>query len=182
MPENKQKFTEKHAELWKFIKFSFAGAGSSIVEIIVQLLCTSVIFKSLLTVTLNVPALNFIGIESKGYLFSYLISITVGYTIAFILNRKVTFHADSNPAVSITLYIIMVIFTIFAGAWLGSVLSGWGMGLVDKGWNQTIVDFICKLIQMAIPTLWTYPLNRFVIHRKRKPKGENAETENTTEA
>ena len=29
-------------------------------------------------------------------------------------------------------------------------------------------DLVIKLIGMAIPTLWTYPCNRFVIHRKKK--------------
>ena len=174
----KQKFTEKHAEIWKFIKFSFAGASSSIVELGVQLLLTGVIFKALIEVPLNNPVFNYIGITSKGYLFSYLISITIGYAIAFVINRKVTFHADSNPTVSIILYFLMVVFTIFAGSWIGSVLSGWSVSLIAKGWSNTLVDTVCKLIQMAIPTLWTYPLNRFVIHRKKKTAAP-AEAEQT---
>ncbi len=161
-------FTTKHAELWKFIKFSFAGGSSSLVELLVQLLLTRVIFASLINVALNSAVFNYIGIKSKGYLYSYLISITVGYTIAFILNRKVTFKADSNPTVSAILYAIMVVFTIFAGAWIGTVLSGFGGNLLARGWNETLVDAVCKCIQMAVPTIWTYPLNRFVIHRHKK--------------
>lgn len=168
MPE-KIKFTQKHAELWKFIKFTFAGSSSSLVELLVHLLLTGIIFKSYMTVPFVSPVLNYIGIDSKGYLYSYLISITVGYTIAFILNRKLTFHADSNPTISVILYIIMVIFTIFAGSWIGTVLSGFSVSLIEKGWSATAVNAVCKIIQMAIPTLWTYPLNRFVIHRHKKP-------------
>jgi len=165
---DKKKFTEKHAELWKFIKFTFAGSSSSLVELGVYMLLTSIVFKSLIKVAFVNPLFNYIGIDSKGYLYSYLISITVGYAIAFVINRKVTFHADSNPTVSVVLYIIMVIFTIFAGSWLGTVMSSFSLTLIDKGWSEAAVNAVCKIIQMAVPTLWTYPLNRFVIHRKRK--------------
>jgi putative flippase GtrA len=163
-----QKNVKNDSELWKFIKFSFAGASSSIVELAVHLLLTGVVFKALMDVPFVSPVFNYIGINSKGYLNSYLISITVGYAIAFILNRKVTFHADSNATVSVVLYILMVIFTIFAGSWIGTVMSGFSVTLIDKGWSGTVVNAVCKIIQMTIPTLWTYPINRFVIHRKVK--------------
>ena len=31
------RWTEKHAEIWKFIKFSIAGGGSSAVELVVHM-------------------------------------------------------------------------------------------------------------------------------------------------
>lgn len=112
-------------------------------------------------------ALNMIGIESKGYLYTYLISTTVGYGIAFILNRKITFKADVNPTLSMILYAIMVVFTIFANGWIGSAMTTFAQGhnLTGGFW-----DMVIKLIGMAIPTLWTYPCNRFIIHRKKKPQ------------
>jgi hypothetical protein len=36
---------------------------------------------------------------------------------------------------------------------------------------------VIKLIGMAIPTLWTYPCNRFIIHRKKKPQTTATEKE-----
>lgn len=72
--------------------------------------------------------LNLIGITSKGYLYTYMVSTTVGYTIAFILNRKITFKADANPAVSMVLYAVMVLFTIFANGWIGSAMTTWAGG------------------------------------------------------
>lgn len=38
-------------------------------------------------------------------------------------------------------------------------------------------DMVIKLIGMAIPTLWTYPCNRFIIHRKKKPQTTATEKE-----
>lgn len=163
------RFTEKHAEIWKFVKFSIAGGGSSVIELVVHMLLLNFVFASLTAQVITNPTLNMIGITSKGYLYTYLISTTVGYAIAFILNRKITFKADANPTVSMILYVIMVVFTIFANGWIGSAMTTFAQShnLVGNLW-----DMVIKLIGMAIPTLWTYPCNRFIIHRKKKPETE----------
>ncbi len=167
--ENKKnafkKWTEKHAEIWKFIKFSIAGGGSSVIELIVHMVLLNTVFATMTTQEITNPTLNMIGINSKGYLFTYLISTTVGYAIAFILNRKVTFKADANPALSMVLYFIMVVFTIFANGWIGSAMQTFA---ADHNLTGNIWDLVFKVIGMAIPILWTYPCNRFIIHRKKK--------------
>ena len=71
----KEKITEfvnKHAEIWKFIKFTFTGASTSVLELAVFWLLQYVIFKSLneVPVTDN-QVLSFLGIEYKGYMYSY---------------------------------------------------------------------------------------------------------------
>lgn len=168
-------FTEKYKELWKFIKFTFAGASSSLVELGVHMLLLNVVFKGLTKVPITNPTLNMIGVTSKGYLFAFIISTTIGYAIAFIMNRKITFKADSNVALSTTLYVIMVVFTIFANGWIGSAMTTFA---ANKGLEGNLCDLIIKVIGMTIPTLWTYPLNRFVIHRHKKPEaGEAADGE-----
>ena len=167
--ENKKnafkKWTEKHAEIWKFIKFSIAGGGSSVIELIVHMVLLNTVFAAMTTQEITNPTLNMIGINSKGYLFTYLISTTVGYAIGFILNRKVTFKADANPALSMVLYFIMVVFTIFANGWIGSAMQTFA---ADHNLTGNIWDLVFKVIGMAIPILWTYPCNRFIIHRKKK--------------
>lgn len=160
-----KQWAEKHAEIWKFIKFCIAGGGSSVIELIVHMVLLNTIFAAMTTQEITNPTLNMIGINSKGYLFTYLISTTVGYAIAFILNRKVTFKADANPALSMVLYFIMVVFTIFANGWIGSVMQTFA---ADHNLTGNIWNLIFKVIGMIIPTLWTYPCNRFIIHRKKK--------------
>ena len=89
------------------------GGSSSAVELIVHMVLLNTAFKVLTSVSCcKMDALNMIGITSKGYLYTYLISTTIGYAIAFILNRKITFKADVNPTLSMILYAIMVVFTI----------------------------------------------------------------------
>lgn len=155
----------KHAEIWKFIKFCIAGGGSSAIELVVHMVLLNTVFAAMTVEEISNPTLNMIGINSKGYLYTYLISTTVGYAIAFIINRKVTFKADANPALSMVLYFIMVVFTIFANGWIGSVMTTFA---VSRGLEGNIWDLIFKVIGMIIPTLWTYPCNRFIIHRKKK--------------
>lgn len=158
-------FIAKHAEIWKFIKFTMAGFGSSIIELIVHIVLLQTVFAAMRSVPVTGALFTFLKMESKGYMFAFLISTTIGYTIAFVLNRKLTFHADSNQALSILLYTIMVIFTILVNTWIGTVLSDF---MITKGWDNAFGDTVVKMIGMSIPTLWTYPLNRFVIHRKKK--------------
>lgn len=154
-------FFARHQEIWKFIKFTFASGFSTIVELIVFYILQGVVFRSLNTQPLDFWIFHFDGV---GYMWSYLISTTIGYALAFILNRKVTFKADANPALSTFLYILMVIFTIC----VTTVLGPWMTGLfIDHG-MKTLGEVVTKPIMALLPTIWTYPLNRFVIHRKKK--------------
>ncbi len=163
-------FTEKHKEIWKFIKFAFTGASTSVLEMAVFALLQYVIFASLREAPVGDSAvLDFLGIEYKGYMYSYFISATIGYAAAYVMNRKLTFKADANPVLSTVLYAIMVVCTIAFNTWFGSFIGTW---VTNNGWNNFWVDMLVKLIVMTVPTLWTYPLNRFVIHRKKKSDKE----------
>ena len=164
--EKAKAFVEKHSEIWKFIKFTFTGASTSILEMAVYAALQYGVFRSLQGVPVeNSPVLEFLGIEYKGYLYSYLISAIIGYAAAFLMNRKLTFKADANPLVSSILYAIMVICTITFNTWFGAFL---GTIVTNNGWSNFWVDMLLKLVVMTLPTVWTYPLSRFVIHRKKK--------------
>ncbi|MDR2646524.1 MAG: GtrA family protein [Oscillospiraceae bacterium] len=107
------------------------------------------------------------GFPLAAVVYAYMISTAIGYATAFAINRKSTFKADSNAALSIFLYVLMVIFTIFANSVIGPVISGFmGASPLPSALNEVI----SKLLSMAIPALWSYPLNRFVIHRKKKTR------------
>ncbi len=166
-------FTQKHKEIWKFIKFSFTGISTSVLELAVFSFLQYVVFKSLnaVPVTDN-PVLSFLGIEYKGYLYSYAISAAIGYAAAYIMNRKITFQADANPVLSTVIYAVMVVCTIAFNTWFGAFL---GTLIKNGGYDNVFVELLTKVFVMLVPTLWTYPLNRFVIHRKKKPQIENTE-------
>lgn len=163
-------FIQKHGEIWKFIKFAFTGATTSVLEMAVFAVLQYGVFKSLNETPVTDNALlEFLGIEYKGYMYSYFISAVIGYAAAYIMNRKLTFKADANPVLSTVLYTVMVILTIIFNTWFGSFL---GTVIKNKGYDSFLIVMLTKLAVMTVPTIWTYPLNRFVIHRKKKPKDE----------
>lgn len=110
-------------------------------------------------------ALNMIGITSKGYLYTYLISTTIGYELHLFSIEKLHLKL-MNPTLSMILYAIMVVFTIFANGWIGSAMTTFAQSHNLTG--NLFWDLVIKLIGMTIPTLWTYPCNRFIIHRRKK--------------
>ncbi len=166
MKQKCKMFIEKHSEIWKFIKFTFTGVSTSVLELAVFMFLQYVVFRSLneVPVTDN-PVLSFLGIEYQGYLWSYAISATIGYAAAYIMNRKITFQADANPVLSTVIYAVMVVCTIAFNTWFGAFL---GTLVTNSGHNNVFVEMLTKIVVMTVPTLWTYPLNRFVIHRKKK--------------
>lgn len=155
-------FTRKHRELWKMIKFLFAAVSSTVVELVLYYVLQNIVLRDMNTVPFR---FLFFEYEGLGYLWAFLISTTVGYAIAFVLNRKVTFHADADVRRSVLLYTLMVVFTIFATTWLGVVITN---AFIGSG-MRSMGEIITKPIVACSAILWTYPINRFVIHRKKKP-------------
>lgn len=153
------KWTEKHAEIWKFIKFTGAGMLSNVPEYATQMILVYLVFKCAGDAS------------APGTQISYYCSTFVGYAVAYILNRKITFHADANPILSTVLYVLMVIFTI----WAKGIIGPWLSQIANSFLPVAIAPTVATLLGMAIPTLWTYPCNRFIIHRKKK---ETIEAEN----
>ena len=66
MKEKWVAFTEKHAEIWKFIKFTFTGASTSVLELAVFAFLQYVVFKSMNTTPVTDNAvLHFLGIQYR---------------------------------------------------------------------------------------------------------------------
>lgn len=155
------RWTEKHAEIWKFIKFTCAGCLSNVPEYLTQMILVYLVFKCA-----DDPS-------AAGTQISYYCSTFVGYAVAYILNRKITFHADANPILSTILYVIMVLFTI----WAKGIIGPWLSAFTNSFLPVAIAPTAATLLGMAIPTLWTYPCNRFIIHRRKKSTVEAEEAQ-----
>lgn len=165
--EEKKTFTQRYKELWKFIKFAFTGASTSILQLAVYYLCLYVIFKSTMHVPVENAFLKWLHMDYLGVVYTNVVANIIGYAAAFIMNRKLTFKSNSNAALSAFLYILMVMFTIVANTWTGSLMASWA---INSGHDNALVHGIISIISMTIPTIWTYPLSRFVIFRQKKPK------------
>jgi len=160
-------FTEKHAELYKFIKWNLVGAVGVPVEIGSYYLFAYVFFKSL-NASPVIILKDYLEYEGLGFFWAFLLSTALGESVGFVLNRKFTFAADANPALSIFLHFCMVTFSIFATTWVGMEILR-----ISSGMGETIAyygELAARPISTIAATAWLYPLNRFVVHRKKKPK------------
>lgn len=160
--------SKKHPELWKFIKFNITVVLTSALDIATYLFLIYCVFKGLNSTELKENALlSLLGIRYKGYLYSYLISTTVGYVAAYIINRKITFRSDVSVAYSSVMYFILAVFNILVSSYIGGVF---GSFIASNELSNPLVEIVSKFIIINIPTLWTYPLERYVIQIKRKKK------------
>lgn len=161
---------QKHPELWKFIKFNISVLVTSALDILVYVFCLYVVFASQNETVLPESALlSLLGIRYKGYLFSYLISTSVGYIAAYWINRRITFRSDIHPVYSSILYCILAVVNILVSSWLGSAV---GSFMAAKEISTPLTEMLAKFIVINIPTLWTYPIERYVIqiHKKETKK------------
>ena len=170
-------FIKNHQEIWKFIKFTFTGLSTTLLYYAVYYLLYYVIFRSLNDVPVTDNALlSFLGIQYKGDMYEFFIASLISYIASYIMNRKMTFHADSNLLLSTVLYFIMVIVTVAFSTWFGAFMMSW---VRNNGHENFFVVTLVNLIVILVPFLWTYPLQRFVIHRQRKaPEEEPASEDN----
>lgn len=160
--------SKKHPELWKFIKFNITVVLTSALDILTYLFLLYFVFAEYNSTELKENALlSLLGIRYKGYLYSYLISTTVGYVAAYIINRKITFRSNVSVAYSSVMYFILAVFNILVSSYIGGVF---GSFIASNELSNPLVEIVSKFIIINIPTLWTYPLERYVIQIKRKKK------------
>ncbi len=127
-----------------------------------------VVFKGQCNTPLPESALlSLLGIRYKGYLYSYLISTSIGYIAAYLINRKVTFKSNINPLYSSVLYAALAIFNILVSSYLGGVF---GTYITSHGMSSPTIEMVSKFVIINIPTIWTYPLERYIIQINKKER------------
>ena len=137
-------------------------------DIVSYMFLLYVVFKCQCNTPLPESALlSLLGIRYKGYLYSYLISTSIGYIAAYLINRKVTFKSNINPLYSSVLYAALAIFNILVSSYLGGVF---GTYITSHGMSSPIVEMVSKFVIINIPTIWTYPLERYIIQINKKER------------
>lgn len=154
--------------MWKFLKFNICVVVTSVLDIISYMFLLYVVFKGQCNTPLPESALlSLLGIRYKGYLYSYLISTSIGYIAAYLINRKVTFKSNINPLYSSVLYAALAIFNILVSSYLGGVF---GTYITSHGMSSPTIEMVSKFVIINIPTIWTYPLERYIIQINKKER------------
>ncbi len=183
MAKANKKFTD--GELWKFIKFAFAASISFVAQYLSYMFLHSVVFISLDSRSIDVSnpvwskVLEILGASNAlGAFIATMISVIIGYAVAYIMNRKITFQSSGHLARSITIYIIMVLVTMIVSSVIASQLTSWaaGKGLVGEGSKYDFIsNTVINILSQLLPTVYTYPLQRFVINPPKKKAAGEAE-------
>jgi len=167
-------FAKKHPELWKLVKWMIAGQIATVPELGVYMLCLYG-FRALDVTNMSIfgfmqnivpPSETF---HIAVVIYAYMISTAVGYAIAFVLNRKATFHADINLALSTFFYVLMVCGIIYFNGVSGPIISSLVGHLPIP---VSLAEGVSKFLSMMAAGVLTYPITRFVIHRKKKSRQE----------
>jgi len=158
------RWKESHAGLWQFVLFMLMSGITTLVD-----LGTFALFNFWLLRPYSATPFLWgpfrYGIDNGGLTAfgAFAISFAVSQTFNFFLQRKTTFKANNNAAVSAILYAIMVIVVYFVQLFLPTLLRAPLAAFL----GATLADLGMKLINMTVSMLIQFPLNKYVIMRNR---------------
>ncbi len=163
--DNPQNFTKKNQTLWEFIKFTLMSGVTTIVDMGVFALLNYWLFAGYKTVGFSWWLFNY-RVENGGLtaFLSLLISFAVSQTVNFILQRKVTFGATNNKLYSASMYALMVIAVYFFTLWLPTLFIEPLYAAIGANWGGIITKMVCMTISFIIQ----FPMNKWVIMKKKK--------------
>jgi putative flippase GtrA len=163
--KTKRNFSKKNQTLWEFIKFTMMSLVTTIVDMGVFALLNYWLFVGYKDTSFNWWLFNY-RVENGGLtaFLSLLVSFAISQTVNFILQRKVTFGATNNKVYSAIMYAIMVIAVYFFILWLPTLFIEPLYAAIGENWG----GIITKMVSMNISFLIQFPMNKWVIMKKKK--------------
>ena len=161
----KATFTAQHQTVWQFIKFVIVAAGAGITEMISFAILNAVL-PPRLTEDFDFFVFHYTAAHklNLGAFIAFFASAVLAEIVSFLVNRKTTFKANNNVVLSAVMYALLALAVISLKTWMITVLTGWVKGFTDV---QLLVDWIPKAISMATAMLIIFPMNKFVIMRRK---------------
>ncbi|MEN6595099.1 MAG: GtrA family protein [Clostridiaceae bacterium] len=156
----------QNAGLWQFIMFIMMSGVTTLVD-----LGTFVLFNFWLLAPYREQAFFWgpfrYSVQSGGLTAfgAFAASFAVSQTFNFFLQRKTTFKANTNVALSAVMYAVMVIGVYALQLYLPVIMRAQIVVLLGTAMG----DVAMKLINMTISMLIQFPMNKYVIMRRSKP-------------
>lgn len=156
------RFKREHEALWQFIQFALLGLVATLVELAVFAVLNFWVFAPLKTRPFSWWLIDY-SVDNGGLcaFWSFVISYAAGQTVNFIIQRKYTFRAQSNPARSALLYALAILLLYAFTLWLPTVLRAPLTALL----GENLGDMAVKLCNMFASMLILFPINKFIIMR-----------------
>lgn len=161
----------KKPETWKFIKWCAVTNAVNVLDVGLYYILLALMTESFQRAPIGGPLwwqnfLATVGLnDGLGILIAFLFSISLGYVLEFIINRKLVFKANNGVALSSLLYALNALLVIVVGSWFGTWFT---MLLVNRGASAVLIALLPKPLQVALPMLWSYPANRLIVFTQKK--------------
>ncbi|MDO4571754.1 MAG: GtrA family protein [Clostridia bacterium] len=156
------RFQSEHAALWQFIKFALLGLVATAVELAVFALCDFLLFRGLRARPFSWWLIDY-SVENGGLgaFWAFVISYAAGQITNFVIQRKYTFHARNNPALSALMYLLVILALYVFTLWLPTLLHA----PLAAALGDTLGELAVKAVNMFATMLILFPVNKFVIMR-----------------
>ncbi len=165
MKEFINSFKQKRPGAYQAIKYALMGLIASVVEIVSFSLFNYLIFVGLKAKTFS--WFIFTYTPSNGglcYFLSLALSFIAAQSVNFVVQRKITFHADNNTAKSAIMFWIMMLAVFVLQMWLPGILRESFASAMGENTAEIVIKIICMFLGFVI----TYPLNKYIIMKKKK--------------
>lgn len=175
-------FMTRHGNIWQIVKFTLISLIAFLAEFATMYalqyglegVCGDEHFKWFI---FDYAAGREGAFGTAGFI-AMLGSKCIAEIISFTINRKKTFKANNNVVFSVIMYVITVIALILFTTWLAGVL-GDAMGpAIGADAGNTISKMLSSIISFVVIFL----MDKFVIMRNVKGKGEETSTDEETAA
>ncbi len=167
MKELLEKLKQKHPILYQFISFAGVGGVVTVVDFALFALCRYLVF----TAYLDTPFQFFIfdyPVQKGGLcaFLAFVISFPLAQVVSFLLQRNFTFKANNNTAASAAMFTCLIIFIFLVNMYL-PVLT---LGLLTRFLSPSAASIIAKCINMTTSMLIEFPIDKYVIMRRKTTK------------
>lgn len=162
---------KKNGGLWQFVKFAIFGTIGGIIQIV----SVNVFYFAMKGWTTPLPAF-LSGIFSEkvlgagnscwGYIVPFFLSNLISQIFQYIQNKKTTFKSDA-PKWVFAVYIAVAVMLMFLITWSQGVLNNFFLSTNSK-LLTTLAPTLAVVIAGQIYTVVMFPLEKFVLFRKKK--------------
>jgi putative flippase GtrA len=163
-PETNIEKIDKKEGLWQFIKFTLVSLITTVVELTTFTLFNYLIFSSLSLISFKLWLLDY-SIENGGLrtFLAFSLSFIIAQIFNFFVQRKATFKADNKVLNSALMYIVMILIIFILQLWLPTMIRIPLSRLTGQNW----ADFIIKNMMMTLAFVIQFPINKWIIMKKK---------------
>ncbi len=152
--------------LWQFILFTLLSLVTTVVDLGTFSLFNYAIFLRFKTTAFSWWVFDYSVLNGGLCAFlSFALSFAISQTFNFIIQRKATFKATNNILFSALMYAVMVLSVLFFQLWFPTLVREGIVRFAGETWGDVIV----KMMNMTISFAIQFPVNKWVIMRRKKP-------------